>query len=297
MTTPKTNKQDVDKVTGVETTGHEWDGIKELNNPLPRWWLNVFYACIVGSVIYWVLMPAWPGLPGIGGYTKGTLGFSDRANVSKDIAQLQAERAPLAAKLSGADLNTVEQDPELMQYAFAAGEAAFKDNCATCHGAGGQGVKGYPSLADDVWLWGGTLTDIRHTLEVGIRADHDETRYSQMPAFGRDGILSAQEISDVTDYVLNFSGNSDAGAEALSRGQEIYAVNCVSCHGDAGLGDRTQGAPNLADAEWVYGGSKAEVMTSISRGPFGVMPAWAGRLDSSTLDALAVYVHSRGGGE
>ena len=296
MADPNNHDKEIDAFSGVETTGHEWDGIKELNNPLPRWWLIVFYACIVGSVIYWILMPAWPGLPGSNTYTKGALGFSDRANVARAMEDLKAERADMSAKLAAADPKIIEADPDLMQFAMAKGEAAFKDNCATCHGAGGAGNVGYPNLADDVWLWGGTLADIKQTLVAGIRSDHPDTRFSQMPAFGRDAILTPAQISDVADYVLALSGTA-AGKPAIMRGGAIFAEQCASCHGVDANGDRTQGAPNLTDKDWLYGGSKAAVVTSIHRGPAGVMPSWSGRLDPATIDALAVYVHARGGGE
>lgn len=291
-----TNHNDIDDLSGVETTGHEWDGIKELNNPLPRWWLIVFYACILGAVIYWVLFPAWPSLPGSNTYTKGTLGFSDRVNVARDMKTLSASRDALSAKLAAADPKTIEVNPELMQFALAKGEAAFKDNCATCHGTGGAGSKGYPNLADDVWLWGGSLDDIKHTITVGIRSSHPDTRFSQMPSFGKDQILDRNQISDAAEYVLSLSARATSKTGA-ARGAVIFAEQCASCHGAEAKGDRTVGAPNLADAEWLYGGTKADIMNTIHRGPAGVMPTWQGRLDPATIDALAVYVHARGGGE
>ena len=226
--------RETDEVSGVETTGHEWDGIRELDNPLPRWWLYVFYAGIVVAIVYWVLMPAWPG---VSGYTKGILGQSDRADVVRELQGLKDLRGAQAAKLQKASLEEIEADPELQAYAQAIGQSVFGDNCATCHGTGGVGAKGYANLRDDVWLWGGSLEDIRHTIEVGIRADHPQTRFSQMPAFGRDQMLTAAEVSDLTEYVVALSGRP-ANVAAVRRAAPIYQTQCVACHGPTGTGDR-----------------------------------------------------------
>ncbi len=289
--------RDVDHVTGVETTGHSWDGIKELNNPLPRWWLWIFYATIAWAVVYWILMPAIPGLPGMAGATTGVRGHSDRALLAEDLADLQDGRAPFFDRILAADsLTTVLDNPELRTFAMAAGESAFGDNCATCHGENGAGLKGYPSLQDDDWLWGGTLVDIRHTLEVGIRAGHQDTRLSIMPAYGRDGLLSTAEIADLTEYVLDLAGR-EADPQAVERARPTFEIQCAACHMESGKGDRTQGAPNLTDAIWLYGDTRADITRTIHRGPYGVMPHWSERLDPATLDALTVYVHTLGGGE
>lgn len=295
MTTP--DKHGVDEITGTSTTGHEWDGIRELDNPLPRWWLYMFYACIAIAFVYWVLMPAWPLL---NSYTPGVLGFSDRANVAAEIKSLQAARGPAFARLNAASYDEIVADPQLSEFARAAGETTFADNCATCHGAGGAGAPGYPSLADDVWLWGGTLKEIEHTLRVGIRSTHDDTRYSIMPAYGRDGLMSAKDISDVTEYVLTLSTARDREkpmVAAAARGAAVYQQQCVACHGATGAGDRAQGAPSLTDDVWLYGGSRAEVRRQIEQGRGGVMPMWETRLDAATIRALAVYVYGLGGGE
>jgi cytochrome c oxidase cbb3-type subunit III len=295
MTTP--DKNGVDAHTGTTTTGHEWDGIRELDTPLPRWWLYLFYACIVAAVIYWVLMPAWP----MGnGYTPGILGFSDRANVATEIKALQAARAPSFARLSTASYDDIVRDPQLSEFARAAGESAFGNNCTTCHGAGGAGAPGYPNLADDVWLWGGTLQEIEHTLRVGIRSTHDDTRLSAMPAYGRDQLLSAKDIGDVVEYVLTLSKVRDREspqAAAAARGAVIYQQQCVACHGPTGAGDRTFGAPSLTDDVWLYGGSREEVRKQIELGRGGVMPSWEARLDPAMIRALAIYVYGLGGGE
>lgn len=293
----KPDNRGVDEFTGTSTTGHVWDGIRELDTPLPRWWLYLFYACIVVAAIYWVLMPAWPMM---NGYTPGILGFSDRANVAAEIKSLQAARGPSFERLNTASYEQIVADPQLAEFARAAGETTFGDNCRTCHGAGGAGAPGYPNLADDVWIWGGTLKEIEHTLRVGIRSTHDETRMSIMPAYGRDGLMSAKDIGDVTEYVLSLSPartREKPQAAAASRGAAIFQQQCVACHGATGAGDRMQGAPSLVDDVWLYGGARAEVRKQIELGRGGVMPTWETRLDPATIRALAVYVYGLGGGE
>ncbi|MEZ5961396.1 MAG: cytochrome-c oxidase, cbb3-type subunit III [Hyphomonadaceae bacterium] len=286
-----------DSVSGTETTGHEWDGVKELDTPLPRWWLYIFYACIAAAVVYWVLMPAWP----MGnGYTKGVLGFSDRSNVAADVGALRAARAPMYERLANASTSEIAADPELQEFARAAGESVFGDYCRTCHGAGGAGAPGYPVLADDVWIWGGSLADIEHTLRVGVRAEHPETRMSLMPAFGRDRLLTSQQIGDVTEYAISISAarnrlNPDLTAAA--RGAIVYQEQCAVCHGATGAGDRTVGAPSLNDDLWLYGGTREEIRRQVELGRGGVMPSWEHRFDAGTLRALAYYVHEMGGGE
>lgn len=281
---------------GPGTTGHEWDGIREFDNPLPRWWLWIFYATVLWSVVYMVFMPAVPAPPGMEGYTKGLREHSERKNVAAAMKALQDSRSVFYEKLEAASLADIEADPELFRFALAAGKSAFGDNCATCHGEGAQGAPGYPNLNDDVWLWGGTFEDIRTTLQVGIRSSHEETRYSEMPAFGRDEIYSDAQIRDLTEYVLQLSGQ-DADAAKAAAGAPLYAEQCVACHMEDGTGDRLQGSPDLTDRDWLYGGDRETIYRSIWRGPKGVMPAWSERLDAATIAALATYVHSLGGGE
>lgn len=292
-----TDKPERDAVTGVDTTGHEWDGVKELDNPLPRWWLYIFYASIAAAVIYWVLMPAWPLL---NSYTPGVLGFSDRRNVAAEIDSLESARAPMFERLANASSADLAGDPELQQFARAAGESVFGDYCRTCHGAGGAGAPGYPVLADDVWIWGGSLAEIEHTLRVGVRADHPDTRMSQMPAFGRDNLLSSDQIGDVTEYVISMSAarrRIEPDAAAAARGAIVYGEQCAVCHGASGAGDRNVGAPSLQDDLWLYGGSREEIRRQVELGRSGVMPSWERRFDAGTLRALAYYVHEMGGGE
>ncbi|MFC7290522.1 cytochrome-c oxidase, cbb3-type subunit III [Hirschia litorea] len=291
------NKQkDIDAHSGVETTGHEWDGIKELNNPLPRWWLYVWFMTIAFSLVWWVLMPAWPAPPGAQGNTQGVWKQSDRTQVNEAVNKLKAARVESAQALLTASLQEIENTPELQQFALAMGESAFGDNCATCHGSGGRGAIGYPILADDVWLWGGTLDDIQHTITYGIRSSHDETRFSQMPAFGRDGYISEQEINDLVQKVLSLAGKP-SDQEAAFRAGENFEVQCASCHGSDGTGIRELGAPNLTDSEWLYGGSANQIRETIYNARNSTMPHWNERLDEATIKALAVYVHTLGGGE
>jgi len=287
------NRKEIDATTGTETTGHEWDGIKELNTPLPRWWLWVLYATIIWAVGYWVLYPAWPMLTG---YTQGVLNQSQRDDVAKAVQALKSQRAELGRKLTAASLEQIEADPDLLQFAREAGKSAFGDNCATCHGSGAQGFKGYPNLNDDVWLWGGKLEDIKQTLTVGIRSTHPDTRVSLMPAFGKDKMLEPAQINDMVEYVVSLSGGK-ADGQAVGRATQLFADNCASCHGAEGKGMRELGAPNLTDKEWLYGGNREDIKAQIVNGRNGVMPTWGSRLDPITIDALAVYVHSLGGGE
>lgn len=296
MTARSPEKPDTDHITGVETTGHEWDGIKELNNPLPRWWLYVFYASVVFSIIYWVLMPAWPALPGMQGHTPGVRGQSDRAEVAAQVAGMHASRAEASAGLATTDINTILHNSQQLQFAMALGESMFGDNCATCHGAGGRGAKGYPMLADDVWLWGGSLEDIEFTIRHGIRSTDSETRRKDMPAFGRDQFLTASEIGDLVEFVVAVSGR-EADRAAVQRARPVFERDCASCHGVDARGDRAQGAPNLTDQEWLHGGERTDIRQTINGPRGGVMPAWKDRLDPATVRALAVYVHSLGGGE
>jgi cytochrome c oxidase cbb3-type subunit 3 len=287
------SKREIDAVTGVETTGHEWDGIKELDKPMPKWWLWTFYASIVWAIGYWALYPAWPTLTG---YTTGALGYSQRATVTQEVKEAREAQAGLRELLSGTPLDKVRGNPELLRFAMTGGAAAFASNCAACHGRGAQGFVGYPNLNDDDWLWGGTLDDIHRTVQVGIRSDHKDARVSQMPKFGLDGLLTSQQINDTADYVLSLAGQPSDTA-AAERGKGIYAEQCAACHAEDGKGSLDQGAPNLTDAIWLYGGSKAAIAESIRTGRGGMMPAWEGRLDPVTVKALTVYVHTLGGGK
>lgn len=293
-THPHPRGHEVDAVSGVSTTGHEWDGIRELNNPLPRWWLWTFYATIVWSLAYWVLFPAWPL---VFSYTSGLLGWNAREQVQVQLADLRAQRAAFAGRLEAASLQEIEQTPELLAFARAQGRAAFGDNCAPCHGAGGGGAKGYPNLNDDDWLWGGSLDQIAFTIRHGARSTDPESRVGDMPAFGRDGMLQRPEILAAADYVRSLAGLPAAPDAQIEKGREIYAANCAACHGAEGKGNIELGAPNLTDGLWLYGSDRATIVAAITNGRGATMPAWGGRLDEGTIKALTVYVHSLGGGQ
>ena len=278
----------------VGTTGHEWDGIHELNTPLPRWWLWLFYATIVWAIGYWIVYPAWPLMSS---YTNGVIAWHSRDAVANDLAALAAQRGPMMAKLAAAPLQDIELTPELLDFARASGRRAFADNCAPCHGAGGGGAKGYPNLTDDDWLWGGKLADISQTITHGIRSGDDEGRQGAMPAFGRDGMLKRDDIVAVANYVRSLSGLSTAPGIDLARGAKIFADNCAVCHGADGKGNRSLGSANLTDQIWLYGSDTSAIVNGIWNGHGGVMPAWSGKLDPVTIKALTVYVHTFGGGE
>ncbi|HEX2817542.1 MAG TPA: cytochrome-c oxidase, cbb3-type subunit III [Phenylobacterium sp.] len=287
------SERKIDEPTGVETTGHEWDGIRELDNPLPRWWLWTWYACIAVAVVYWVLMPAWPGLHG---YTKGILHQSDRVKVVHDLAKLKALRGAEGAQLQTASLEEIERDPKLQAYAMAAGQALFGDNCATCHGQGGTGGKGYPNLRDDVWLWGGSLEQIQHTITYGVRTGEPGAGNTLMPAFGRDQMLKDGQIDDLTEYVVALS-HRRANPAAVARVAQLFTDQCASCHGPLGKGDQSRGIPNLTDNEWLYGSTREAIRDQIVNGRGGVMPTWGKRFDPQTIKALTVYIHANAGGQ
>jgi cytochrome c oxidase cbb3-type subunit 3 len=279
----------IDEPTGTPTVGHEWDGIEELDTPMPRWWLWTLYLTIIWGVAYVILYPAWPLIEK---GTHGVLGWTSRGQLAEEMASEAERKAPILAALAQVPIERLPEDSVRMRAAIAGGAAAFKVNCVQCHGSGAAGFSGYPNLNDDDWLWGGDLRAIEYTITHGIRdTAGEDTRFSQMPAFGQ--ILDAQQVARLSDYVLSFTGKGAASA----AGAELYAANCAICHGAAGKGDRRFGAPDLADAIWLYGGTKEQVARQVAAPRHGVMPAWGGRLDPVTIKMLAAYVHSLGGGE
>ena len=284
-----------DKTDSVPTTGHEWDGIQEFDNPMPKWWLYTFYACIIWGIGYAIAMPAWPL---ISSATPGVLGYSTRQNAHAEIAAQELANAGINTELETTDLISISEDRELMSYAKNAGASVFRTWCAQCHGSGAAGVQanGYPNLLDDDWLWGGDEDAIYQTIAHGVRNEIDEdARFSEMPNFGE--FLEADEIDAVTNFVISLSGGTAPNADSISFGSEIYAENCSACHGEAGQGDRDQGAPKLDDAIWLFGGSFDEIKAQITKSRNGVMPNWQGRLTEAEMRAVALYVHSLGGGE
>lgn len=288
------HKNEIDHLSGVETTGHEWDGLKELNNPLPRWWLWTWYATIVWAIGYWVLFPAWPL---VSSYTAGVLGHSNRAEGIAAYEELVDTRMQQASGLQTASVDEILADDNMRQFAVAQGAAAFGDNCAACHGTGATGSKGFPNLVDDDWLWGGTIDAIHETIRVGIRSTSEDTRMNEMTAFGRLELLDKEQINTLADYVLSISGQQPSDGADLEEGATLFEENCTSCHGEDAKGLQEMGAPNLTDAIWLYGGDRDTIIETITNGRGGVMPTWETRLDPVTIKSLAVYVHTRGGGQ
>lgn len=286
------DNKDIDAVTGTSTTGHDWDGIRELNTPLPRWWLWSFYLSIVWAAGYWIVYPAWPLLTTA---TQGVLGYNTRTAIIEDLAALKVQRGPMMDRLNNASLPEIVRDPQLIDFARAQGRVAFADNCAPCHGAGGGGAKGYPNLNDDDWLWGGKLDDISQTIRFGARSGHDKARQGNMPPF--TGVLKPTEISAVADFARSLSGLPEEKGADLALGKKLFADNCAVCHGEVGKGNRELGAPNLTDKIWLYASDKATIVQGIQNGRGGVMPLWDGRLSEPVIKALTVYVYTFGGGE
>ncbi len=287
-------KVEKDSITGQETTGHEWDGIKELNSPLPKWWLYVLYATIVFSVIYYVL---YPSIPGITGYTKGLIGGSAREALVEKLAKAKERQSATLTQIAALEPAGIAESPELLNFSLAGGRSAFADNCAPCHGLGGAGRPGgFPSLADDAWIWGGTLEDIETSIRYGIRNDNDDSRISDMPAFGADELLEPAQIADLAEYLLAFTDRAE-DQDAVARGEEPYLENCAACHGEQGEGLPELGAPRLNDQIWLYGGEREDIIAQIDKPKQGVMPGWEARLDETTIKMLTVYVHTLGGGQ
>ena len=283
-------KIEKDSVTGRETTGHEWDGVKELNTPLPTWWVYTFYACIVFAAVYSVLYPAWPWASG---HTTGLLGYTNRGELTQTLDAQGRERAKFVDRIRSASFAQIRQDPELFNFAVAGGRSAFQTNCMQCHGAGGAGSTGFPNLVDDDWLWGGTIEQIQQTIKFGVRNANENSRQGMMPRFGADGLLTPQQVGAVTDFVLSLSGKATATAE----GTKIFQEQCAACHQADGKGTLEMGAPNLTDGLWLYGGSRDAIYRSIFYARNGSMPAWGDRLDEATIKMLTLYVHSLGGGK
>ena len=282
----------VDELSGVETTGHVWDGIRELNNPLPRWWVWTFYACIIWAIGYTIVYPAWPLLTT---NTKGVWNVTNRAVLKDELVAAKGAQKVFVDKIAAMPVTDIIKDKSLSEFATAAGAAAFKVNCTPCHGSGAQGGIGYPNLNDNDWLWGGSADQIYTTISHGIRDPQDpETRVSQMPNFGE--ILKPEEIQNVAAYVAEQSKQPVTSGNAAA-GKELFANNCVACHGDQAQGNRDLGAPNLTDAIWLYGSGEAAIIAQVTKPRHGVMPAWKVRLGDTTVKELAVFVHSLGGGE
>lgn len=278
-----------DPHSGYLTTGHEWNGITELNRPVPKLVWLFLAAAFAFSVIYWVLMPAWP----LGdAYTKGVLGIDQRTRVRVVLERAAEASADWVREIERRDYSEILKDKGLVARVRASGHALYLDSCSACHGANGGGGPGFPSLSDRAWLWGGAPDAVAETLRVGVNAAHEETRVSQMLAFGRDGVLTRQEVLDVVDYVraLPSATPSLRMDPRFGRGAQVYAQNCSACHGPNGLGDIEAGAPNLTDEFWLYGGDRQSVFRSVYGGRQGEMPSWEGRLTPFQRKVLTLYV-------
>jgi len=278
----------------VPTTGHSWDGIEEYDNPMPRWWLYTFYACIVWGIGYTIAYPAWPM---VSGATSGLLGYSTRGDLVADLERAQAANAEINDQLVSVALTAIPDDPDLNQYAVNKGAAVFRTFCSQCHGSGAAGVQaaGYPNLLDDDWLWGGTVEEIHTTITHGIRNEDDpDARYSEMPVFGE--ILSPEEIEQVAHYVFAMNGRDPLDADLAALGAETFEYECAACHMEDGSGNTDLGAPALNDAIWLYGGSLDTIIETVTFSRYGVMPPWQPRLTDAEIAAVATYVHQLGGG-
>ena len=275
-----------------EFTGHEWDGIKEYNNPMPRWWLWTLYATVVWGIGYTIAYPAWPLLTRA---TQGMLDYSSREELNRSLEEFKIINNANDESLAAAELASIHENPELLDYALRGGAAVYRAHCSQCHGAGGGGAIGYPNLVDDDWLWGGSLKDIRFTVAHGIRNDADEqTRFSEMPAYG--DFLEPDQLDGIVHYVLMLSGQSH-DEQTAQVGAPIYEEQCAVCHGETGTGNREHGGPNLTDPIWLYGGSEDSIRESISASRNSVMPNWNERLTESQIRQVSIYVHQLGGGE
>ena len=286
-------KIEKDEYTGKETTGHEWDGIRELDTPLPRWWVNVWLVCIAFAAVYALL---YPSIPLGTTYWKGILGWSSSQAVAKSVAQMNARHAAFMKRIGELPIMQVAADPKLKEVALEAGRIAFAENCQPCHGPAGVGREGYPPLDTNFWLWGGTLPDIQRIIEYGIRSGDPKAHQSQMPAFGHDGILKPAQVTTVAHYVATLFGIEKPGP-TTAAGYKLFQDNCAACHGPKGQGNQSVGAPPLASRVHLYGDTLAAIEYQINTPRGGVMPAWHTRLDAGTINSLAIYVHALGGGE
>lgn len=278
-----------DPHTGYPTIAHEWNGITEINRPVPRVVWIFLAVTVIFSVIYWILMPAWPLVTT---YTKGILGKDQYSRLAQDLEEAAMSRAQWHGQIAAQDFAAIQADPALMPIVRRTGRTLFEDNCAVCHGVGGGGHTGFPRLNDNKWLWGGTPAQIAETIRVGINSTHPESRLTAMPAFGADGMLGRQAIRDVVTYVRSLSGlNADtADPKAIAAGEKIFAQNCTMCHGEDGTGSTDFGAPDLTDDYWIYGSSRQTLYTVIYESRQGWMPAWENRLSPVERKILTLYV-------
>lgn len=286
--------EEVDPVSGRRTTGHIWNGIKELDTPIPRGVLLFLIVTHIFAVVYWFLYPALP----LGKtYTEGLLGVNQQTSVEEALREATAARVPWVRKIETMSYDEIRADEALMTIVRSTGRQLFGDNCAACHGRDGKGNRNYPDLTDDDWIWGGGPERIQQTLTVGVNARHAETRVGQMPAFGRDEMLDRRQVLDVAAYVKSLSDPSASTAEnidQIDRGREVFQTTCAACHGENARGNPDVGAPNLTDDRWVYGGDLQTIIDTIHGGRQGHMPTWDERLSPAEIKVLALYVNALG---
>lgn len=286
--------EEVDPVSGRKTTGHVWNGIKELDTPIPRGVLLFLIVTHVFAVIWWFLLPTWP----LGStYTKGLLGLDQKTTVEETLRAGAEARATWVGKIDRMSYDEIRADEQLMATVRTTGNQLFGDNCAACHGRDGKGGDNYPNLTDDDWIWGGEPEKIQQTLTVGVNSRHAETRVGQMPAFGKDEMLDRQQVSDVAAYVISLSNpttSTVANINQIDKGREVFAASCAACHGQKAKGNPEVGAPNLTDNQWIYGGSLQRIVDTIHGGRQGHMPTWDERLSPSEIKVLALYVYALG---
>jgi len=276
---------DRDSYTGKLTTGHDWNGIKELDSPIPKVVLFFLGAGILFLVIWTVLMPAWPSFST---YTKGLLGTDQRREVEQTLAEAAAERASWTSRIESEDFAAIQADPGLMSIVRQTGATLFGDNCAACHGGNATGGPGFPNLVQAPTLWGDDPETIAETIRVGINSTHPETRFGQMLAFGRDQMLPAADVNAVVAYVRSLT--DPAVTDPDGAGAQLFADNFAGCHGADAPGLPDRGGANLTDAFWIYGGDASAIHHSVYFGRQGHMPAWEGRLSPVDIKLLALYV-------
>ena len=286
--------EEKDPVSGQKTTGHEWNGIKELDTPVPLGILIFIVVTHVWALLWWVLMPTFPlGTT----YTKGILDTDQRKIVEQDLTAALAQRAARMKAIETSSYEDILANEDLMKLVRTTGHQLFGDNCAACHGADGRGRANYPDLTDEDWLWGGGPEKIAETMKIGINSTHQNTRVAQMPAFGRDAILDRNQVTNVGTYVQSLSDPAVSTAqniEQMKAGREIFLTTCAACHGEDGKGNREVGAPNLTDQHWVYGGDLQTIINTIHGGRQGHMPTWDERLTPAEIKILSLYVASLG---